>query len=167
MSQFEARELDEAWDERHEARLIGSQEWRRFVLDCDEFWAPVQGSVETDVEIAWDKARLDSIEACTRMEFEFPKELIDTYQIARLTAGGLDDDRALYPVAGLPASPGSIVVDNNNMLLKMLYPDIVGLIPSRPDPDLTKRFVQSMEMPHIELPSDGNGKSRGGGLPII
>lgn len=138
------RDLDAAWETRHEELRLGTAEWRQQVIDDNTYWAPEPDSPETDLEIAWDKARLDAAEVCGAMALEFHRSLIDTYKIATLTAGDLADDHDLYRCSDFSTSASMIVVDNHNDLLKGLYPDYSGWVPSYPDRELTQWYVGGM-----------------------
>ncbi|HMS23596.1 MAG TPA: hypothetical protein PKB09_02205 [Candidatus Saccharibacteria bacterium] len=138
-------DLDKAWEIRHEEIRLGTAEWRQQVLDDDSYWAPLPGSRETKIEIAWDKARLDAAEVCGAMALEFHRSLIDTYAIATLTAGDLADDHTFVRCSDIATLASMIVVENHNDLLSGLYSDYSSvLVPSYPDRELTQWYVGGM-----------------------
>lgn len=144
MSEIKFIEIDESWDLRRDQREEELAEWRHSIVENDEYWATLPGAIETDLKIAFDRARLDAIEVCSRMELDFPRTLIDTYQIARKTAGELDQDQTIYRDGDGSMMAGNIVGTHYGMLLRMLFPEFKGPCPSDPDYELTEWFVGSL-----------------------
>lgn len=119
-------ELDLVWMDRA-AELSCARDQRQWeIIGDDYYWQPEPG--ETELEIRWDKARLDAVEYFGKIIVEHGPRILqsgdksnDTYAIARLTAENVldsfsDDSKHVseYPL------PSQIITYNYGMLNAML-----------------------------------------------
>lgn len=117
---------DEMWQLVHDHSDESRLSHRQFVMDEDYYWGPLDG--ETQLEIEWDKARLDAAELFGATVIQHGVDKVDVSGIAAATSETVRNDLPTYDAQGSYAIPSSIQVFNYGMLQTMLG-RIVGFEP--------------------------------------